>query len=261
MKKLFHESPDLEKFDELCETGFALLQGVFSPAEIAGFLGAAIEKLAGYSDGIKSLSGETYAARNILKLIPESIGFWQKPRLLSFLANILGNEFGLVRGLYFDKHPNRTWSLGWHKDMTIAVRDNKIPTSQFSKPTKKSGIPHVEASEQLLSRMLTLRIHLDDVTDDNGPLEVIPQSHLHGKSNTEFSQPSKRIKCKMGDVLVMRPLLSHASGSSTPGIKMHRRILHLEFAPDQALPDDYQWYDFIRPGPETKNGQIGQIST
>ena len=237
----------IDAAESLREQGFVLLTGVFSTEEISSFLEHVHRKLSEDSEGIKTLAGDTYAARSVLQLIPRSITFWQKPVLIEFLAEVLGLRFGLVRGLYFDKHPQRTWSLGWHKDMTIAVAKNDLPSSHFSKPTTKSGIPHVKAPEHLLSQMLTLRIHLDDVTDENGPLEVIPQSHLSGKSNLVSTAEPVKIKCSTGDTLAMRPLLSHASGSSDLGTKLHRRILHLEFASTECLPDHFQWFDFIRP--------------
>ncbi len=50
-----------------------------------------------------------------------------------------------------------------------------------------------------------------------------------------------------GDVLAIRPMLTHASGASRVGTTRHRRILHLEFAAIERLPDGYQWHDYVRP--------------
>ena len=93
--------------------------------------------------------------------------------------------------------------------------------------------------------MLTLRIHLDRVTQENGPLEVAVGSHLNGKQPSEIHE-SKQILVNAGDVLAMRPMLSHMSGSSDPDSKMHRRILHLEFAAKRNLPDGYAWHQFLQ---------------
>ena len=109
-----------------------------------------------------------------------------------------------------------------------------------------AGVDHVEASTELLEKMLTLRIHLDDVTDDNGPLQVIPGSHVTGKSAGRYELAPTKILCHVGDVLAMRPLVSHASAHSTPGLEMHRRILHLEFAGVDHLRDGFQWHQFKR---------------
>lgn len=145
--------------------------------------------------------------------------------------------------LYFDKPPERSWSLPWHRDRTIAVERNDLPSEQFRNPTRKAGVPHVEAPERLLARMLTFRVHLDAVTDEIGPLVVIPGTH-------DPADPGARkpvvIHAAAGDILAMRPLISHSSRASQPGTTRHRRIIHVELAADEALPDGYAWRTFER---------------
>ena len=233
------------------ENGFTVLKNVFDQPSIERLLTSTAAGLsAGTTENIKTSLGETYAARNLIKLAPELATMWRCDRLIDLLQTTLGDSVGLVRVLYFDKHPNRTWALPWHQDMTIAVQNNSLPSSVFCKPTTKSGVAHVEASEDVLKQMLTLRIHLDEVTDDNGPLKVICGSH-HGKVSdqtataTEQSHAVDTIYAAAGDGLAMRPLISHASGASTPGTTRHRRILHLEFSGQPKLPDGFQWYHFI----------------
>ncbi len=95
--------------------------------------------------------------------------------------------------------------------------------------------------------MLTMRIHLDDVTDENGPLRVIPQSHQSKTCGGLGVDAAVTIHASAGDCLAMRPLIDHSSGSSLPGTTRHRRIVHLEFAADAILPDGYRWFHFT-PG-------------
>lgn len=165
------------------------------------------------------------------------------------MRQVLGEHFGLVRGLFFDKPPDKTWTLPWHKDMSIAVADNTLASAHFSRPTCKAGVPHVIASDEVLRRMLTLRIHLDDVTNENGPLRVIPESHKSATCRGRGTEAAVTVFASAGDVLAMRPLIDHSSGSSLPGTTRHRRILHLEFAADEELPDGYRWFHFT-PGGE-----------
>ena len=94
--------------------------------------------------------------------------------------------------------------------------------------------------------MLTLRIHLDDVTDENGPLRVVAGSHRSCKEPIAAPAEPAVIHACAGDVLAMRPLVSHSSGPSTPGTRRHRRVLHLEFAGRQELLDGFQWHCFVR---------------
>ena len=233
---------------QLAEEGFSLFANVFSRSECNALLHQLESALRNDREHIhvRQAKGTVFAARNIMSLLPSVVSTWKKPVLVDFLQQELGPDCGLVRVLYFDKPSHRSWSLPFHKDMTIAVKDNSLPTNEFCKPTRKAGVDHVEGSEAVLRQMATLRIHLDDVDEANGPLQVIPGSHLSGKSVSAGGQPAQKILCQAGDVLVMRPLISHASGHSDPEKKKHRRILHLEFCGIPMLPDRYQWHSFVR---------------
>ena len=191
--------------------------------------------------------GHVYAARNLIDSIPEVTTVWQVDPMLALLREMLGDGFGLVRALFFDKPPERTWNLPWHKDTSISVKDNSIKSASFSRPTIKAGVPHVIASDEVLHQILTMRIHLDEVTDENGPLRVIPGSHVASDSLGVGVDNAVTVHASAGDVLAMRPLISHASGSSLEGTLRHRRILHLEFSSAEPLPDGFHWHDFIRP--------------
>ncbi len=227
--------------------GFCLIGVAFDESTIGLLQDRCTKCLAMETAGMsaRSSQGHVYAARNVIDHVAEAKTFWRTPKLTDLLCEVLGEEFGLVRALFFDKPPDRTWSLPWHKDATIAVVDNSLTSIHFSRPTNKAGVPHVIASDAILGQMLTLRIHLDEVDDDNGPLKVIPQSHYSKDSVGLGPDAALTIRCKAGDVLAMRPLIDHASGSSKPGVMRHRRILHLEFAGMSELPDGYRWHQFI----------------
>jgi hypothetical protein len=228
------------------EDGCVLLPGVFEPAEAAGIrtaLEEALARQAGQAPAIRGGEGSIYAARNVLQLWPPAAEVWQRGALLELLAGALGPGFGLVRVLYFDKPPGESWALPWHKDVTVAVRAH-LDGSAFTHPTTKAGVPHVEAPVEVLREMLTARIHLDEVTAENGPLKVLPGSHRAGKELVLEGTP-RVVHAAAGDVLVMRPLVAHSSGRSSPDTARHRRILHLEFAASPWLPDGYAWHTFL----------------
>jgi ectoine hydroxylase-related dioxygenase (phytanoyl-CoA dioxygenase family) len=238
-----HESSLVER---LSEDGFAVVEAVFDAADchqIVTDLEAALAVSNDEKTVLRRANGVIYGARNLLTIFPHATGLWRKQRLINVLTKVLGPRLGLVRGLYFDKPPESTWSLPWHQDLTIAVQDNALPSGQFRNRTTKAGVPHVEAPDELLRQMLTLRIHLDDVTEENGPLQVLPGTHV------SRATPSKRapvtIVAKMGDVLAMRPLLSHCSGVSAADTNRHRRVIHLEFSAVRELRDAYQWHQFF----------------
>lgn len=227
--------------------GYAIVPDVFSQSEVAATVDELTHALAEPCEAtsVRSRAGNVYAARNLLQLWPAAAHVWRRPPLPELLRDILGPGFGLVRVLFFDKPPEQSWSLPWHKDMTIAVRDNRLPSSHFSKPTRKAGVPHVEAPCALLEAMLTVRIHLDAVTEANGPMRVLPASHTSGETLAIDESRACRILVGAGDVLLMRPLLAHSSIPSHPDTQEHRRVLHLEFAGWPTLPDGYAWHDFV----------------
>lgn len=233
---------------EICESGFAILSHVFSASEVDELVVGldAVMNRADEAEGpIRDKAGTVYAGRNLLRLFDPAKTIWRRSPLLELLRDVLGPEFGLVRVLFFDKPPERTWALPWHKDLTIAVKPHIGESSVFSKPTLKAGVPHVEASREVLEAMLTLRLHLDDMTDANGPLQVVPGSHRLGKSPVASYESATTILGARGDVMAMRPMLAHRSISSHEGTTLHRRILHLEFSGLPHLPDGFEWHDFV----------------
>ncbi|MFG0262656.1 MAG: phytanoyl-CoA dioxygenase family protein [Novipirellula sp. JB048] len=234
---------------DLERDGFCLLRRAVDEDTVSHLLNVCRDVFDDDSNNARARSsrGHVYAARNLIESIPEVSTMWQSDVLLRFLRERLGDEVGLVRALFFDKPPDRTWALAWHKDTSIAVKDNSLASHSFSRPTVKAGVPHVIACDDVLRQMLTLRVHLDEVTDENGPLRVIPGSHVSSTSDGDGLNAKVDVHAKAGDVLAMRPLISHSSGSSIPGTTRHRRILHLEFAASSKLPDDIQWHNFVPP--------------
>src|SRR5262249_33062945 len=118
------------------------------------------------------------------------------------------------------------------------------------KPTRKAGVPHVEAPEEVLRSMLAVRLHLDAATPDNGPLKGIPGSHHGGKELALGGVAPHAVLTGRGAALRMRPLLAHSSGRSHAETALHRRVLHLEFAASATLPDGYTWHTFLPARPE-----------
>jgi hypothetical protein len=227
----------------IAEHGYAIVAADFSPAEAAAIAFEANAVLQRDMEGVllRAGDGSIYGARNVAQLWPNAMTLWRRPALLELLAATLGPRFGLVRVLFFDKPPHQTWALPWHRDLTIAVQNNRLPSQRFRKPTTKAGVPHIQAAQEILEQMLTLRLHLDEVTHENGPLRVLPGSH---RGDAATGEP-QTILAAAGDVLAMRPLLLHCSNRSHEGTRRHRRILHFEFAAAPELPDGFAWHEFI----------------
>ncbi len=235
------------RVEQIHRDGYAMVPQVFSAEEVQRWaveLEHAILADEQYQAAI-SRGSTVVAARNVLEVYPLAKSLWRRQPLQEVLSVALGPRFGLVRGLFFDKPPEKSWSLPWHQDRAIAVKNNRLPSAVFGKPTTKAGVPHVEAPLWLSEQMLLARIHLDPMLDENGPLQVIPKSHL--QESISEGEKVVTLNAQAGDVLLMRPLLFHRSGESHPGTKLHRRILHLEFNGSAELPDGYAWQTYV-PG-------------
>lgn len=175
-------------------------------------------------------------------------GLLSIPAVHDFAASIgrdltgLGENARAVRGILFDKPAGANWGVPWHQDRVVSVCERKdVPG--FSGWTMKAGVAHVDAPRSVLESMVALRIHLDDVGESDGPLQVLRGTHrdvLAPEAIAEASRtiPSTMICGKAGSVLRMKPLLVHSSRSAA--LPSRRRILHLEFSADD-LPGGLSW--------------------
>ncbi len=227
---------DLTVSFDIC--GYVRWNSVFSDDETGQISQIIVDRCSAEDPAVRS--GEAvYAARDLLRLCPAVIDWWRKPVLTDFVCAMLGEEAGLVRGLLFDKPPEQTWAVPWHKDRSIVIQQPQRLSELYSPPRLKAGLWHCEPPQSVLEQMLSLRIHLDPSTNENGPLSVVAGSHRAGQRGEVVCLLANR-----GDVLAMRPLIDHSSPRSEPGSTQHRRVIHLEFAADPRLPDGYQWHEF-----------------
>ena len=228
---------------DLRTDGFTILRGAFSLPEVSALIAGWESACRESSDTILRAGETPYGARHVLDVWPGAADAAKAAPLREAVCDVLGKGAGLVRVLFFDKPPGNSWALPWHKDLTIAVREH-VGGEVFAKPTVKAGVPHVEASLEFLQRMLTARVHLDDADAENGALRVLVGSHHTGKALKHEGLAEELIEVSAGDVLLMQPLLAHASSNSREGTERHRRVLHLEFAADAELLGGYEWHTF-----------------
>lgn len=163
------------------------------------------------------------------------------------IMSLLPPEMIAVRSILFDKNEKENWSVVWHQDLTIAVT-SRIEVNGYGPWSMKDGFPHVQPTRRLLENMVTIRLHLDDTPSLNGALRVIPESHLLGKIPTigvakHASAPETICECLAGDVLLMKPLILHASrrSESSSSQTQRRRVIHIEYARDSDLHSSLRW--------------------
>lgn len=169
--------------------------------------------------------------------------FLENSPMMSLVKNVLGSDARPVRALMFDKSAKTNWALGWHQDRTICVRERRDAPG-FGPWTVKSGQHHVEPPTDLLSHMVTMRVHLDEVAADNGPLLIAPGSHYMGRIAEQdipnVIQKSRSFAClaAAGDIWLYRTLILHASDRAVN--PRRRRVLQMDFSA-QELPFGLEW--------------------
>ncbi len=188
------------------------------------------------------LPADVAGQRNLWQRFPAIRTLAEDPRLQQLLMSMGVDGARPVRAVFFDKNPAHNWRVPWHQDLTIVVRKRE-EVSGYGPWSVKEGVPHVQPPAELLARMVTLRVHLDDCEADNGALRVRPGSHLAGRLPCDAIAgwaDASEITCaiRAGGVVAMRPLLLHASA---PAIRpAHRRVIHLEYSSD-SLPPPLEW--------------------
>ncbi|HEX8152271.1 MAG TPA: phytanoyl-CoA dioxygenase family protein [Thermoanaerobaculia bacterium] len=159
-------------------------------------------------------------------------------RLGSYLWSAVGRDLVAVKATLFDKSPDANWRVQFHQDRSIAVKE-RMQVAGYGPWSTKAGVLHVEPPAEVLAQMLSIRVHLDECGEDNGPLQVIPGSHRSGKlpaaelEATVAGNPRVELYVPQGGLLLMRPLLVHSS--SVARAPEHRRVLHIELAPPEAI--------------------------
>jgi ectoine hydroxylase-related dioxygenase (phytanoyl-CoA dioxygenase family) len=183
--------------------------------------------------------------RNLLDL-PAIRELARSSSVRSLMEPVLGSNCFAVRGILFNKLAETNWKVAWHQDCVIAVTEQK-EVHGWGPWSIKAGVHHVRPSSEVVSRMLAVRLHLDDCGSDNGPLRVLPGSHRRGfLSDRQIQEWPKdsAITCtvKRGDAILIQPLLLHAS--STSRLPSGRRVVHVEFAAEE-LPNGLRWRDRV----------------
>jgi ectoine hydroxylase-related dioxygenase (phytanoyl-CoA dioxygenase family) len=124
------------------------------------------------------------------------------------------------------------------------VVNKKADIAGYGPWTVKHNQFGVQPPLNILQDNFTIRIHLDDADGNNGALKVIPGSHLKGiyRPETINWEVETETICtvKAGGIMIMRPLLLHASNRTINNKK--RRVVHIEFSRTE-LPNGLDWVE------------------
>lgn len=230
--------------DKISSDGFAAIDHVFTDGEVDNLL-LAISQADTSRPAFRKTS-DLFAIRQFLKEVPAAIEPIFNSKLNSIISNLFGEDYFVVKSIYFDKPEGSNWFVSYHQDLTISV-DKKLDIDGFGPWTTKQNQFAVQPPLDILQDNFTIRIHLDNTNEENGALKVIPGSHLKGIYRPEtinwMLETEAVCRVKKGGIMFMKPLLLHASGRTTNNKK--RRVIHLEFS-RSSLPDKLQWSERLQ---------------
>ena len=227
----------------LARRGFLMCRGVATAAQIEDL----IRKLEAALP-TETRRSRVAGVRNLLR-VPAIRRLAASRAIYSLVEPVLGPGAFAVRGILFDKTAEANWRLRWHQDKAIPVKE-RHEVAGFGSWSVKAGVVHAYPPARVLETMLTVRLHLDPCDATQGALQVLPESHRLGLLDREslagLLAEIEPVVCdaEPGDILLMRPLLAHASGKRER--EGHRRIVHLEFA-GEPLPAPLEWHEMVSP--------------
>lgn len=231
------------KVREIQELGFSVVDHVFTEQEVEDIL-AAINRTDSTKETFRK-SDDLFAIRQFLKEVPETIGLIFNHKLKHIVKELFGEDYFLVKSIYFDKPETSNWFVSYHQDLTISV-NQKVEIAGFGPYTNKHKQFAVQPPLDVLESNFTIRIHLDDTNEENGALNVIANSHSKGiyRPETINWNIEKEMSCNVerGGVMIMKPLLLHSSCRTSNNKK--RRVIHLEFS-NKILPKELKWSEYL----------------
>ncbi|WP_129021140.1 phytanoyl-CoA dioxygenase family protein [Edaphocola flava] len=225
--------------DNFIRDGHATIPRLYTDAEICEMI--RIIDLNAHADMPSEKTQKVFAIRQCLKKIPELTSLIYNNNFKKLVQEVFGKDYFIVKSIYFDKPEEANWFVAYHQDMMITVAE-KTEIDGYGPWSNKPGQYTVQPPVELLERMYTVRIHLDDTDAQNGALKVISGSHIQGVYRPELIDwnTNKEVQCFVpaGGAMLMKPLLLHSSARSIG--QKRRRVLHIELS-NQDLPQPLEW--------------------
>jgi Phytanoyl-CoA dioxygenase (PhyH) len=205
--------------------GFSLVPRVMSPAKLQD-LSARTEMLQIDGPGTRNLLTHPWCRE-----VAAELG--TSPALAAFIPS----ELRAVQCTYFEKSAVNNWLVPVHQDLSVPVA-GRTASSGWGPWSTKEGETFVQPPIAVLEELVAVRLHLDPCTANDGPLFVVPGTHLRGVISPDdaVALRAREQVCLAGagDALVFRPLLLHRSSKGSGASR--RRVLHFLFAPPCPAP-------------------------
>jgi hypothetical protein len=159
------------------------------------------------------------------------------------VSALLPSEPHVVQCTLFEKTLDKNWLVPLHQDLSIPVAE-RVGSARCTGWSEKEGDVFVQPPVSVLAGLVAARVHLDTCDERNGAMRVVPGSHRLGRLNSVQAREARVLRGEliapvtMGGVMVMRPLVLHASSKSSADLP--RRVLHFVYGPG-TLPEGLKW--------------------
>jgi len=216
---------------QLADSGFGLVPSLLHESE-TDTLAAALEPVFSRGAGQRALLG-----------LPEVAAAARRIGARLSALRLLRPAAPAIQAIAFNKTAGANWKVAWHQDLQFPFASAELAPG-CSGASRKDGIAYGQPPADVLAGLLAVRVHLDVCDESNGPLRVLPGSHLDGVLDDDALEARKAAGgaepclAGIGDALLLRPLLLHASSAATS--PRQRRVLHFVYA-ERPLPEPARW--------------------
>lgn len=217
--------------EQFSADGYAVAEAIFSSEEIRD-TESNVKDVAPDRAGTRKLLDARWCRELARRLTLE-------PRL----SPLLPADARFVQCTLFEKALDKNWLVALHQDLSIPVT-KRVDSAQCTGWSEKEGDLFVQPPISVLADLVAVRLHLDDCDERNGALRVVPGSHRLGRLSPAQALKAREVHGERvvpvarGGVMVMRPLLLHASSKAS--VDLRRRVLHFVFGPS-SLPEGLSW--------------------
>jgi len=121
---------------EIDELGFTTIGNIYSEEEINQIINV-INEVDTSNDTFRK-SSDLFAIRQFFEEVPETKNLIFNEKLQHVIKELFGENYFVIKSIYFDKPETSNWYVSYHQDLTISV-DKKVELENFSFWTTKQN--------------------------------------------------------------------------------------------------------------------------
>ncbi|HEX8577772.1 MAG TPA: hypothetical protein VF677_15905 [Flavobacterium sp.] len=117
----------MEKEQQLRNEGFIIIESVYDTIEIEKLITVIATATAKKANSLTFRKHEDlFAIRQFINEIPETLPGIFNTKLKEIISKLLGDDFFIIKSIYFDKPEKSNWFVSYHQDLTISVLKKEV---------------------------------------------------------------------------------------------------------------------------------------